>query len=1069
MLSTSETASIVKRVLTLVFVLNESSNEVLLGLKKRGFGASYHNGFGGKVERGETILEGAHRELKEECGLSSSHLQKVGINYFTFQNSRVHLEVHVFLTTHWEGDIIETEEMKPKWCKVEEIPYESMWVDDHLWFPHLFNRQKWVARFDFGDLTTVLDYHIELASYVPDRFSGFLRSSLLDSGLSPAEIDNHVVMVQQSLMAAVDRQVAAIEGKFRDTQYELVRTREDKKDLGVALYRTGKEVEKLNDVLANMHSRLQREQTEKKLLQNQSDSIGREVETINEENKALQGSLESLRHLLNTTSTKLHQMTIVTTAYNSEVKIQKRIGAKLVREAEAAAERQQQAELEAEGLKTRIGKMLAETKNMEQLLETQKHETIIAQGAIRNMDSEISQLTATKAVLSKRWDDAVAAMSRRDATLQLVSDNHERDRTRLAEAEMELRQYKVQHAKLERKAREKEIENEDLQFKLQSTVTLLTTTSTNYRDLERLVQTLQTTGTTAEHELERTKHARDRAQEEALQKQQTVSEMRRKLEMAREEIDEKCKQAAMLGAAQREDEIRAEAQQQAEATNRELETFNVALRHGKAEAELKVRELLTEKASLKKENGILRRSNELLQSQLNELGEEHRRVDYAYQRRDHDLNLLRSKYEEVMHSLDATGSYKNEIQRLKKELADGRAEIARCQQVWQEYQKESIKAKQTIDKLTQDNAYLKTQLSITDTVQQRTGAEIEEARKEVLEQRLEASKWYMEVKKYKQLVTELKERNISLEAQLVDARLKTEEATATADTSVSMLKTEIRSLYSERKETKRKRMKEVRSNEVIDRKYLLTKEMLEKVTGSRAELERENFRLQSELLECERRCQHMKNEYVRFTEMSLANVQSTLVARNSSANIERSAMPAGSDPGKRGYPLGSTGASTGNPGNTPDLFTLDAESIRLKVESLTAEREFSRNENQLLKRKFDELSNEAQSLRSSLRKFQTKLQAAERELKDHNQFVRLKQMRYSRAEKVAAFLEYKLKEAKPNIRIDYSQISTEIECSTQLLAALHDVAGVIPTTAAFPLKPVIRISKTSSQPDTLTT
>ena len=48
-----------KKLLTLVFVLQP--NQVLLGLKKRGFAAGWWNGFGGKVEPGETVNEGAKR------------------------------------------------------------------------------------------------------------------------------------------------------------------------------------------------------------------------------------------------------------------------------------------------------------------------------------------------------------------------------------------------------------------------------------------------------------------------------------------------------------------------------------------------------------------------------------------------------------------------------------------------------------------------------------------------------------------------------------------------------------------------------------------------------------------------------------------------------------------------------------------------------------------------------------------------------------------------------------------------------------------------------------------------
>ena len=41
-------------------LLLERGNQVLLGNKKRGFGAGKANGFGGKVEPGETILQVRH-------------------------------------------------------------------------------------------------------------------------------------------------------------------------------------------------------------------------------------------------------------------------------------------------------------------------------------------------------------------------------------------------------------------------------------------------------------------------------------------------------------------------------------------------------------------------------------------------------------------------------------------------------------------------------------------------------------------------------------------------------------------------------------------------------------------------------------------------------------------------------------------------------------------------------------------------------------------------------------------------------------------------------------------------
>ena len=67
------------KILTLFTVTNQLTNTILLGYKKRGFGAGMYNGFGGKVESGESIEAGAQRELLEECGLAPIDYYKCGI------------------------------------------------------------------------------------------------------------------------------------------------------------------------------------------------------------------------------------------------------------------------------------------------------------------------------------------------------------------------------------------------------------------------------------------------------------------------------------------------------------------------------------------------------------------------------------------------------------------------------------------------------------------------------------------------------------------------------------------------------------------------------------------------------------------------------------------------------------------------------------------------------------------------------------------------------------------------------------------------------------------------------
>ncbi|XP_063671235.1 oxidized purine nucleoside triphosphate hydrolase isoform X3 [Pan troglodytes] len=95
------------RLYTLVLVLQPQ--RVLLGMKKRGFGAGRWNGFGGKVQEGETIEDGARRELQEESGLTVDALHKVGQIVFEFVGEPELMDVHVFCTDSVQGTPVESD------------------------------------------------------------------------------------------------------------------------------------------------------------------------------------------------------------------------------------------------------------------------------------------------------------------------------------------------------------------------------------------------------------------------------------------------------------------------------------------------------------------------------------------------------------------------------------------------------------------------------------------------------------------------------------------------------------------------------------------------------------------------------------------------------------------------------------------------------------------------------------------------------------------------------------------------------------------------------------------------
>ena len=134
--------------MTLCFLLRDG--EVCLGMKKKGFGKGYWNGAGGKIENEETFHDCAVREVEEELGVQVriNDLEHVAQIRFIEPNG-VYPEIfaHVYIARNWEGEPIETDELRPKWFSHDKLPFDSMWADDPHWLPHVLEGKKIKAVF----------------------------------------------------------------------------------------------------------------------------------------------------------------------------------------------------------------------------------------------------------------------------------------------------------------------------------------------------------------------------------------------------------------------------------------------------------------------------------------------------------------------------------------------------------------------------------------------------------------------------------------------------------------------------------------------------------------------------------------------------------------------------------------------------------------------------------------------------------------------------------------------------------------------------------------------------------
>ncbi|KGL79846.1 7,8-dihydro-8-oxoguanine triphosphatase, partial [Tinamus guttatus] len=101
------------------------------------------------------------RELLEESGLTVDTLQKMGQITFEFVGNSELMEVHIFRADDFHGEPTESDEMRPQWFQLDEVPFNHMWADDAYWFPLVLQKKLFRGYFKFQGQDTILEHTLK--------------------------------------------------------------------------------------------------------------------------------------------------------------------------------------------------------------------------------------------------------------------------------------------------------------------------------------------------------------------------------------------------------------------------------------------------------------------------------------------------------------------------------------------------------------------------------------------------------------------------------------------------------------------------------------------------------------------------------------------------------------------------------------------------------------------------------------------------------------------------------------------------------------------------------------------
>ena len=139
---------------TLIYIVKDGKTLMMHRVKKKGdIHQDKYNGLGGKIEKGESPLECAKREVKEESNLDITNIKPIGQMMFpNFDGLGNDWLVFLYRVDEFKGELTSNcNEGNLRWIKNEEVLKLNLWEGDKIFLPYVYSGTSIDAYFEYKD------------------------------------------------------------------------------------------------------------------------------------------------------------------------------------------------------------------------------------------------------------------------------------------------------------------------------------------------------------------------------------------------------------------------------------------------------------------------------------------------------------------------------------------------------------------------------------------------------------------------------------------------------------------------------------------------------------------------------------------------------------------------------------------------------------------------------------------------------------------------------------------------------------------------------------------------------